>query len=203
MSDPKLRPIPEIYQENAQAWDQSRAKSSFFEKPYMEQLCRQLSVGDEVLDIGCGSGQPIAEFFIKRGMKVTGVDIASNMIAIASNKYPQATWAVADMRYLNLDHQYAALIAWDSFFHLNHEEQEKMFPIFKRHLKPGGYLIFTSGPERGIAIGDLNGHALFHSSLNPDEYRKLLHDNGLDEISYSPNNPDCGGHTIWVCQSRV
>ena len=193
--------IHEIYQENATFWDQDRARGSFPEKFYMDELFQKLNRDDEILDIGCGSGQPIAAFFINRGMKITGVDIASNMIAIAEKKYPQATWLVADMRSLNLNQKFSAVMAWDSFFHLTHEEQEGMFPIFKRHLKPGGFLIFTSGPARGIAIGDMNGNALFHSSLDPAEYRKLITANDMKEISFTADNPDFGGHSIWVCQA--
>lgn len=200
MDKPKLRPVIEIYEESASFWKEERAKSTFSEKKYMNWILERLSPGDEILDIGCGSGFPIADHFLKNGFKVTGIDAVQEMIEFAQMAFPDAAWKVADMRTLNLHQKFGAIVAWDSFFHLNFLEQEQMFPIFKNHLKPAGLLVFTSGPERGEAIGDMNGNPLFHASLSPDEYRKLLNENGFDVESFHPEDKDCGGHTVWLCR---
>jgi predicted TPR repeat methyltransferase len=133
-------------------------------------------------------------------MRVTGVDAAAAMIKQARERYPQATWQQADMRSLELKRKFRAIVAWDSFFHLTIEEQERMFPIFRSHLLEDGALVFTSGPERGEAIGDMNGNPLYHASLSRDEYRALLKANGMEEVSYHPKDRHCGDHTIWLCR---
>ncbi len=200
MKPPKLRPVIDIYEDSAPFWAAERSQSPFREKKYMDMMLAKLSPGDALLDLGCGSGFPIADYFLQHKIKVTGVDAAPAMIAVAKAKYPQARWQVADMRSLNLSQKFDALVAWDSFFHLDFAEQEKMFPIFRAHLNLGGILIFTSGPERGEAIGDMNGHPLFHASLSPAEYRRLLETNGFEIVHFASQDPDCGGHTVWVCQ---
>ncbi len=167
----------------------------------MSLVSEQLRPGDGLLDLGCGSGQPIAEFFLNQGIQVTGVDVSSAMIQIAQRKFPNGTWLQSDMTSLDLNKKFAAIIAWDSFFHLGHAEQEQMFPIFRSHLSPKGILVLTSGPERGEAIGDLNGEPLYHSSLSPSEYRELFRANSLEEVSFHPNDPECGGHTVWICRA--
>lgn len=197
-----LRPIVEIYEESAEFWSRERARSAFFEKKYMEWALARLPAGDGLLDLGCGSGFPIADFFLRNGIKVTGVDAAAAMIKLAAERFPDAQWEVADMRTLSLGRKFSAIIAWDSFFHLTFSEQEKMFPIFREHLLDKGVLVFTSGPERGEAIGDMNGNPLFHASLAPEEYRRLLKMNGLEAVSFHPNDPDCGGHSIWLCRTK-
>jgi hypothetical protein len=75
-----------------------------------------------------------------------------------------------------------------------------MFPVFARHAAPGATLLFTSGPKAGESIGDLYGNALFHASLDPEEYRNLLSEAGFTVLRYRPEDPDCGGHTVWLAR---
>ena len=155
-----------------------------------------------ILDLGCGSGEPIARFLIERGFELTGVDAAPAMMEICKERFPQAVWAEAGKRSLLLACRFNAIIAWDSFFHLTRDEQRRMFPIFKKHINPEGLLLFTSGPKDGETIGDLYGHDLFHASLGPDEYRSRLADSGFRVLRYQTEDPDCGGHTVWLAQAQ-
>jgi hypothetical protein len=75
-----------------------------------------------------------------------------------------------------------------------------MFPIFKRHAAPGAALMFTSGPSYGETVGSYHGEPLYHASLDGDEYRALLDQNHFHVVAHSVEDPDCGGHTIWLEQ---
>jgi SAM-dependent methyltransferase len=162
-----------LYEAHAREFDRDRGRS-LMERSYLEDMVARLRPGARVLDLGCGAGDPIARFFIERGFELTGVDAAPAMIAICQQRFPGTIWAVADMRDLVLPVRFDAIVAWDSFFHLSREEQRAMFPVFGRHIARHGLLLFTSGPRDGEAIGDLYGNPLFHASLAPDEYRRLL-----------------------------
>lgn len=172
------------------------------EDRFLEPIATALPVGAAVLDLGCGGGVPIAEFFIERGFDVTGVDAVPAMIAVCRTRFPATNFVLADMRKLALDRRFQAIVAWDSFFHLPPADQRSMFPILHHHAAPGGFLLFTSGPAASEAIGDLYGHALYHASLDEAEYRRLLMENGFEVISYSPEDPDCGCHTVWLARHR-
>jgi hypothetical protein len=106
------------------------------------------------------------------------------------------------MRSLRLQGRFGGLIAWDSFFHLDHAEQRLMFPVFRDHALAGAPLMFTSGPAFGEAIGTLEGEPLYHASLGPDEYRLLLDENGLDVVAHITEDPDCGERTVWLARRR-
>jgi predicted TPR repeat methyltransferase len=199
MDSVQLRPVITIYEETANFWKEQRARSPFREKKFMEWVSGNIPPNSAVLDLGCGCGFPIADYFLRKRIPFTGVDGAQAMIALAKEEYPQGDWKVADMRTLNLDCEYGAIIAWDSFFHLSHSEQEEMFPSFKEHLLLGGVLVFTSGTEHGEAIGEMDGNPLFHSSFAPDEYRRLLAQSGFEVVGYYPEDPDCG-RTVWTCK---
>lgn len=65
---------------------------------------------------------------------------------------------------------------------------------------PGAALMFTSGPSHGEAIGTFEGEPLYHGSLDPEEYRSLLAENGFAVAAHAVEDQNCGGHTIWLAR---
>jgi SAM-dependent methyltransferase len=170
-----------LYEAHARAFDRDRGRS-LMESAYLEEIVAAIKPNARVLDLGCGAGDPIARFFIERGFDLTGVDAAPAMIAISKERFPDAKWVVADMRGIVLPLCFDAVIAWDSFFHLNRDEQRAMFAVFAKHVTPGGVLLFTAGPRDGEVSGYLYGNELYHASLAPDEYRTLLAASGFEVL---------------------
>lgn len=188
-----------LYDRHAQAYDRQRGRS-LFEKSWLDAFVALLPPGGDVLDIGCGMGEPIARHLIARGFTVTGIDSSPSLIAMARERFPQQTWMTADMRALSLGRVFDGLIAWDSFFHLTPDDQRAMFPVFRDHAAPRAALMFTSGPARGEAIGEFEGEPLYHASLDPDEYRALLMAHGFRVVSHVADDPTCNGHTVWLAR---
>jgi SAM-dependent methyltransferase len=188
-----------LYQRHGRAWATDRG-NRLFEAAWLDRFRHLLPEGGTVLDVGCGSGQPVARYLIERHYRVTGVDSSPGMIAMCREHFPDGDWRVADMRTLSLDTVFNGVIAWDSFFHLNHDDQRGMFPIFRKHA--GGALMFTSGPSHGEAIGSLGGEPLYHASLDPAEYRALLEANGFEVVAHVIEDPTCGGRTIWLARRK-
>ena len=155
-----------------------------------------------VLDLGCGAGRPIAEYLVDRGCDVTGVDASRPMIELFARVVPGATALHADMRGLSLGTRFDLVLAWDSFFHLQGDDQRLMFPVFAAHASAGGVLMLTSGPAAGTAVGSIGAETLFHESLDAAEYRALLDGAGFEEMGYWPEEPLCGGRTIWLARAR-
>lgn len=193
-----------LYDSVARQFDLDRCKGNdgtgLMELEYLEEVQARLPANAQVLDVGCGTGEPLARWFIERGHRVTGVDGAAAMVRICRSRFPWMSWFHRDMRTLDLGRRFDAIVAWDSFFHLTQEDQREMFPVFARHAKPGALLLFTSGPEAGVAMGEIYGHALHHASLDPDEYRALLAANGFRELLFRSKDHDCGGHSVWLAQ---
>lgn len=50
-----------------------------------------------LLDLGCGTGEPVMATFQQLGWEVTGVDFSPGMIRLAHNQLPEATLALSDM----------------------------------------------------------------------------------------------------------
>jgi SAM-dependent methyltransferase len=172
--------------------------------PYLERAAALVPPPGKVLDIGCGSGEPLARYFIEQEYVVTGVDAVPEMLDMCRARFPGMRWLRADMRRIDLAERFDIVIAWDSFFHLSPDDQRRMFDTFRRHTAPGGVLIFTSGVTEGEAVGgDLVGDELYHASLNSDEYARLLDVHGYDVVVHAIEDPHCGGHTVWVARQRT
>ena len=196
-----LRPVVDLralYTKHAANFDSARTGSSM-EEPYLRRVSSLVGGGGSVLDIGCGSSEPIARFFIERGYDLVGYDFSEEMLRIARARFPRMEWVLGDMRDLDLGRTFDVVIAWDSFFHLSPADQRRMFPRFRDHLRLGGVLLFTSGTKEEAGVGgDLFGDELFHGSLSTAEYSEQLSGNGIEVVSHRVEDPDCGGHTIWI-----
>jgi len=191
----------EKYDLIAEWFDSSRGKAErLLESEYLDAMLPAIPPKGSVLDLGCGSGEPLAGYFIRHRFSVVGVDGAPKMIEMCKARFPEMTWIIGDMRSLDLDKRFDAVIAWDSFFHLNQAEQRAMFGVFFNHLKKGGMLLFTSGPTAGETSGMMQGYKFNYSSLAPDEYRRLLAEHGFKLILHKIEDPACGNHTVWLAQ---
>lgn len=201
MRNERGRDVAPLYEEIADWFDANRPRT-LLEDEYLSLAVECAPKKGTVLDLGCGGGEPIARYFIDRGFRVTGIDASPKMISLCRKRFPEETWLVGDMRTVKLDQRFDVIIAWDSFFHLDHEAQRNMFPSFRDHIADGGVLVFTSGPKFGEVYGTMRGHEFYHASLDPEDYQNLLATHGFTVILNRIEDPACGGHTVWIASDN-
>lgn len=63
-------------------FDHHRSKELVMEKFYLDLLQTHIPAKGNVLDVGCGTGEPIAQFLIEHGYQVTGIGASKKMIAL-------------------------------------------------------------------------------------------------------------------------
>lgn len=56
-----------LYQRHADDWDKERERS-LLEKPWLDRLLALTPPKASILDIGCGSAEPIARYFIEQAV---------------------------------------------------------------------------------------------------------------------------------------
>lgn len=54
-----------------------------FKKACVAKAIMLLSPGKRVLDVGCGTGVPVAQMLAEAGLDVEGTDVAPNMVKLA------------------------------------------------------------------------------------------------------------------------
>ena len=188
-----------VYEDAAERYDAARSRA-LFEARWLARFTACLPTGGHVLDLGCGTGDPIARWFLTEGFKVSGVDFAEPMLAIARARFPSAQWVQGDMRSLDLPERFDGLIAWNSFFHLTRDEQRACLPRMARHLKPGGSLLITVGMGDGETTGTVDDRPVYHASLSPAEYAQILQDAGLRLTGFLAEDPECASHTVLMAR---
>jgi SAM-dependent methyltransferase len=192
------------YERHAHDWDADRNRyvDPWNDKPWHERFVAALSPEATVLDLGCGSGSPVADYMAKCGVHVTGVDSSLTLISLCRQRLPDHEWLVGDMRLLHLPRRFDGLLAWDSFFHLRPDDQRRMFNVFARHAAPSAVLMFNSGPAHGEGVGTYRGDPLYHASLGPEEYTALLGSIGFEVIAHAVEDWQTGGgRTVWLTRA--
>src|SRR4029077_6678036 len=84
-----------VYHRTARAWALDRV-NRLSEGACLDRFRGLLPAGASVLDIGCGSGEPIARYLVAQGCNVTGVDSSPELIALCNASFPDLSWHVAD-----------------------------------------------------------------------------------------------------------
>ena len=196
---PPAETVIDLYSRRARDFDDDRDKS-LFERPWLDAFLGHVPEGGEVLDIGCGSGEPIARHLFARGRRVTGLDASPALIDLCRRRFPDHEWLVGDLRSLDLSQVFDGVVAWHSLIQIEPAVQPRVLDLFARHLRPGGALLFTSGSERGETIGRWRDEPLYHGSLSSTEYRTALELAGFDLLDHVETDPACGGATVWLAR---
>jgi len=148
----------------------------------LDLLVTRFSGGEEVLDIGCGSGVPFTVALAKN-FSVTGVDTSVEMIHLARKNLPDAEIIHSDIMTIKFDEDsFDAVTAFYSIFHLPRDEQRELFRRIFQWLRPGGYLFCTlsySG-EEGYTESDFFGVTMYWSNHSLKEYMEILDDVGFN-----------------------
>ena len=90
-----------LFGARATAWAETWEGSAGWGKPVYEHVLERAGIGTgtRVLDCGCGAGR-FAGMAADRGAEVTGIDAASALIGIASERVPAAEFRVGDIEAL-------------------------------------------------------------------------------------------------------
>jgi len=199
---PASREVSALYERHAMAFNRDRG-NRLVERAWFERFRQVMLDGADVLDLGCGSGEPVAHYLIEAGHRVTGVDSSPTLIDLCRSRFSDQTWIAGDMRAVSLSRQFGGIVAWNSFFHLTPDDQRAMFKVFRDHAEAGAALMFTSGPAAGEAIGSYQGEALYHASLATAEYEELLAAHGFSTVQHVIEDQECGGLTVWLARMRT
>lgn len=181
--DDKRRIVKQGYE--ACARDYAESRDQFQNERYLENLARRLAQGSRVLDLGCGSGEPIDAFLVARGFDVTGVDISEEQIRLAKEALPTSTFIQGDMSEVKLPPKsFDAVVSFYAIFHVPREEHAALLHTASISLRPGGYLLVTMGSgEWEGTEEDFHGTKMFWSHYGREKNLELIREAGFTILS--------------------
>jgi cyclopropane fatty-acyl-phospholipid synthase-like methyltransferase len=189
------------YNQIAEQWSAAR-REGLFEPKYVDLLIDHLADGAEVLDVGCGSGSPIARYLIDREYDVTGIDASEAMLKIAKQQVPKARFVLCDLMRFESTAEYSGIIAWDSIFHIPRDQHLEIFKKFNHWLLSNGILLISLGGSAWEGTMEMFGHEFFCSGFEPDDSLKLLQEAGFEILLSEVDDPRSRGHIAVLCRKR-
>ncbi len=175
--------------------------------PWLTDLQRRLPANANVLDLGCGSGIPVAKTLADNGHQVTGVDLSEVQINRARQLVPQATFLHADATQVAFaDRTFDAVICLYALIHMPIDTQPHLLHRIATWLRPGGLLLATTGAHEWTGTQDhwLGGTAtMWWSHADATTYRKWITQAGLhiDSEHFVPE-ANSGHQLFWAHRSR-
>lgn len=113
------------------------------------------SDGQDLLDVGCGTGGHLAYFM--EWYQVTGLDLDEHMLAVARQRGPAVPFFQGDMVDFSLEKQYDAVTCLFSAIGYTKtiERMQEAIANMAKHLKPGGVLVIEPwlAPDQFTRIG--------------------------------------------------
>lgn len=190
------------YDSIAEQWHAGR--TGFAARKYVDLMLAGLAPGAGILDLGCGTGVPVAQYLVRKGFRVAGVDQSAGMLDIARRVLPEARFIQADMRELNLRESFAAVVAWDSIFHVERADHQAVFRKIFGLLDPGGRLLLSAGGSghEGFA-SEMFGHTFFYSGHEPGQTLRLLRAEGFEVELCEEDDPSSRGHIAVIARKAA
>lgn len=168
-------------------------------------FCDLIVPNGTVLDIGCGTGYPIAHYLSSRGFSVTGIDGSREMTAKAKALgLPNATFLNQDILNFSSENRYDGVIAFDSLWHIAKSGQAGAYRKISSLMKDGAYFIFTHGSRNDETIGTMFGRQFYYGALGIDELKAVLSEVGLKIVSLTENyeEPSTGARDLLVIAQK-
>lgn len=136
--------------------------------------CGGLPRDAAVLDLGCGSGLPIASELVDAGCRVYGIDASPCLVAAFSRNFPQHRVACETVEASSFyGMRFDAAVAVGLLFLLPPPTQHELIARVAGVLKPGGRFLFCAPVQQAEWMDLLTGRPSV--SLGEAAYRAALH----------------------------
>lgn len=101
--------------ENGASYEDSYSKDPSLAK-FLKTLPVGLKANSTILDLGCGTGVPVASTLAQAGHKVTGIEISKELVENCTANVPGATFEVSDMLTYKPTHKFDCVLNVLSLF---------------------------------------------------------------------------------------
>lgn len=101
----------------------------------------------EVLDLGCGTGLELEEYFpLNPSARITGIDLSDAMLNALAEKFPNKNLHLINGSYFDVpfeSKQYSAAVSVESLHHFTEKQKLSLYLKLYQALEEDGYFILT------------------------------------------------------------
>ncbi len=173
----------------------------FRQQRYVNLLVHGLPPKASIIDLGCGTGRPVAEYLTGLGFNVVGVDSSTKMLEIAAQVVPEAKLIYSDILELDVEGQFAAAVMWDSLFHIERSLHGAVFRKINQLLPVGGRVLLSAGGLGGEDFtSEMYGERFFYSGHAPEKTQALIEAEGFEVELCEVDDPSSRGHIAVIAK---
>ncbi len=154
--------------------------------------------GSAVLDVGCGTGEPVTATLVEAGLSVSALDASPALVAAFRQRFPAvpvACEAAEDSQFFGW--AFDGAVAIGLVFLLDESAQRELIARIAEVLNPEGRFLFTAPREVCVWDDVLTGRR--SCSLGAEEYRRAL---SLSEMHVIAEHLDEGNNHYFEAQKR-
>lgn len=182
------------YDRIAEQWGEARKTLSERDRTLFERFTELLPENPRILDIGCGTGIPIARWLTEQGADLYGIDRSSRLLAMARENVPQAVFDLGDVETFTIDEKFDGAVLWDVIFHIERQKHRPILERIHRRLRPRGSLIVSSGGSEHPPFTDqMFGVDFSYDAHGPDTFIQICRDVGFSVAEHAILNEPDGG----------
>jgi len=176
----------DVYNQYVKEYEQKFMPFDLYNDTF-DYLLEVIPLNSSILELGCGPGNVIKYFLNKRvDLKITGIDLAPEMLKRAKEINPAATFHLMDIRHTTkIKEQFDAIVSAFSLPYLSSKDLPSFFQHLKRLTKNNGFVYIScmegesekSGFEKTSFTGDSEIYIYYHqrryleSLLAENEFR--------------------------------
>ena len=145
----KLEKMGDFFDSRTQGYEDHQLNTIDFAKDFYPFTagCLPKESGARILDLGCGTGLELDEFFnLNPNAKVTGIDLAAGMLEELKKKFNDKDITLVLGSYFEVpfgEAQFDAAVSVESLHHFTKDEKIPLYTKLKDALKSDGYFILT------------------------------------------------------------
>ena len=140
----KKEDIVEFFDRLAPSWDGDMIRNDEIIGKILDM--GKVIAGADVLDVACGTGVLFPDYLARNVGSLTGIDISSQMVKIAQEKFPQVQVICGDVEEADFQKKFDCIMVYNAFPHF--PDPDKLIRVLTEHLKPGGTLTVAHGMSR-------------------------------------------------------
>ncbi|MBR3785079.1 MAG: class I SAM-dependent methyltransferase [Firmicutes bacterium] len=136
--------IIRFFDERASQWDAEMV----FNASVVEQILdnAHITKGIHVLDVACGTGVLFPEYLKRDVASITAIDISSEMVRIAREKFPQIDILCGDAERFSFPRKFDRIMIYNAFPHF--PNPEALIRNLSRHLASEGTITIAHSMSR-------------------------------------------------------
>lgn len=174
------------------------------EKELFQEMFSRIPEGGEVLDLGCGTGEPFDRYMADEGYDVKGVDLVEKHVHAARERVSEAEFIQGDFFDVDPENErFDAVVSFYAVFHLPRERHLELFEHMNKLLRDEGVLLITVGGEEmdEYKEEDWSGSEMVWSSYSQKKSLELVEEAGFNVLETYEEDSDGENH-LWILAEK-